>query len=148
MNENHKIIIILVSVPVVALLIMYMISGVKFSPSFSAEEQKVFNFSDEQTPQFAHRKQLPVIRIKSPISLSQNAERGFPKTSLVEMSPPPDATGKRVSFILLHKKRNLAIVDGKLVHEGDLLGNQKIAKIEKDKILLKGREGEKWLNLD
>jgi hypothetical protein len=64
------------------------------------------------------------------------------------MSPPPDATGKRVSFILLHKKRNLAIVDGKLVHEGDLLGNQKIAKIEKDKILLKGREGEKWLNLD
>jgi hypothetical protein len=101
-----------------------MISGVKFSPSFSAEEQKVFNFSDEQTPQFAHRKQLPVIRIKSPISLSQNAERGFPKTSLVEMSPPPDATGKRVSFILLHKKRNLAIVDGKLVHEGDLLGYQ------------------------
>jgi hypothetical protein len=147
-SENNKIIIILVSVPVIAVIIIYLISGVKFSPIFSADEQKVFNFNYEQTPAFAHRKQLSVISVKSPIDLPQRSERGFPKTSLAEMVPPPDAIGKRVSFILINKKRNLAIVDGKLVHEGAVLGNHKIAKIEKDKILLKSREGEKWLKLD
>lgn len=138
----------LVSVPVIAAIILYLISGVKFSPSFSAEEQKVFNFNYEQIPQFAHREQLPVISIKSPIDLPQSAERGFPKTSLAEMVPPPDAIGSRVSFILVTKKRSLAIVDGKLVHEGEVLGNHRIAKIAKDKILLKSKEGEKWLKLD
>ena len=148
MSDNNKIIIILVSVPVIAAIIIYLISGMKFSPSFSAEEQKVFDFNYEQVPQFAHREQLPAISIKSPIDLPQSVERGFPKTSLAEMVPPPDATGRRVSFILINKKRNLAIVDGKLVHEGAVLGNHKIAKIEKDKILIKSKEGEKWLKLD
>jgi hypothetical protein len=42
----------------------------------------------------------------------------------------------------------LAIIDGKLVHEGDVIDNRKIARIEKDKVLLKGKEGEKWLKMD
>jgi hypothetical protein len=147
-SENNKIIILLASVPLIAVIILYLISDVKFSLSFSAEEQKVFNFNYEQIPQFARRGKSPVISIKSPIDLPQSAERGYPKTTLSEMAPPPDAAGRRVSFILIHKKRNLAIVDGKLVHEGSLLGNHKIARIEKDKILLKSGEGEKWLKLD
>jgi len=148
MSENTKAIIILASVPVIAVIIIYLTSGVKFSPSFSAEEQKVFDFNFEQAPAFAHREQLPVISVKSPISTSRGSESGFPKTSLAEMVPPPDATGKRVSFILINKKRKFAIIDGKLVHEGTVMGNHKIARIEKDKILLQSKEGEKWLKLD
>lgn len=148
MSENNKIIIILVSVPLIAVIILYLISDVKFSLSFSAEEQKVFNFNYEQIPQFSHREKSSVSSIKSPIDLPQGAERGYPKTTLAEMAPPPDAAGSRVSFILLHKKRNLAIVDGKLVREVSLIGNHKIARIEKNKILLKSGEGEKWLKLD
>jgi len=147
-SKDNKVIILLVSVPLFAVIILYLISGVKFSPSFSAEEQKVFTFNYEQIPQFAHREKSTVISIKSPIDLPHSAERGYPKTTLAEMAPPPDAAGRRVSFILIQKKRNLAIVDGRLVHEGSLLGNHTIARIEKDKILLKSGEGEKWLKLD
>lgn len=148
MSENSKIITIFLSVPLIAVTIIYLVSGVTFSLSFSAEEQKVFNFNYEQIPQFSHREKAQVASIQSPIDLPQSAERGYPKATLAEIAPPPDAAGNRVSFILIHKKRNLAIVDGKVVREGSFIGNHKIAKIEKDKILLKSREGEKWLKLD
>jgi hypothetical protein len=146
-NENKKIIIFLVSIPTVALIIIFMISKVKFAPSFSPVEQKVFSFAYENTPRITERKQSAVSSVKNPIDPTKTSEQGFPKASLEEIVPPP-ATEKRISFILINKNRRLAIIDGKLVHEGDKVDNHTIARIEKDKILLKNKEGEKWLRLD
>jgi hypothetical protein len=146
-NDNKKIIIFLVSIPAVALIIIFMISKVKFAPSFSPVEQKVFSFTYENTPRITERKPLAVSSVKNPIDPTKTSEQGFPKASLEEIVPPP-ATEKRISFILINKNRRLAIIDGKLVHEGDNVDNHTIARIEKDKILLKNKEGEKWLRLD
>ena len=148
MIENKKIIIFLVSIPVVALITIFAISKVKFAPSFSPVEQKVFSFTNENTPRITERKQSAVSSIKNPIDLTKTSEQGFPKASLEEIVPPPATTEKRISFILVNKKRKVAIIDGKLVHEGDKVDNHSIVRIEKDKILLKNREGEKWLRLD
>jgi hypothetical protein len=136
------------SIPLVAVIIITMISKMQFAPSFSPEEQKVFNFTSQQIPKLTQSKEISVSSIKCPIDVSKSSEKGFPKTSLTEMVPPPATTEKRLSFILVNQKRKLAIIDGKLVHEGDVLGDHKIAKIEKNKILLRSREGEKWLKLD
>lgn len=148
MNENNKIIIFLVSIPVIAIIIIFLILRVNFAPSFSPAEQKVFTFTDERTPKLTERKSLSFGSLKSPINLTQSRESEFPKTSLAEIVPPPAIAEKRVSFILVNQKRKFAIIDGKLVHEGDKMDNHSIARIEKDKILLKNREGEKWLKLD
>jgi hypothetical protein len=146
-NENKKIIIFLISIPVAALIIIFAISKVKFAPSFSPVEQKVFSFAYENTPRITERKQSAVSSVKNPIDPTKTSEQGFPKASLEEIVPPP-ATEKRISFILINKNRRLAIIDGKLVHEGDKVDKHTIARIEKDKILLKNKEGEKWLKLD
>jgi len=148
MNKNKKIMIILISIPLAAVIIISMISRMQFAPSFSPEEQKVFNFTSQQIPKLTHSKLIYVSPIKCPIDVSKSSDKGFPKTPLTEIVPPPAATEKRLSFILINQKRKLAIFDGKLVHEGDVLNDQKIARIEKNKILLRSREGEKWLKLD
>jgi hypothetical protein len=148
MKENKKIFIFLVSIPVVAIIIIFMVSRVELSPSFSPAEQKVFNFTNEQTPRIEERRQLVVGSLKSPIDLTKGSEQGFPKTALAEIAPSQEVTENKVSFIFVNQKRKVAIVDGKLVHEGDTVDNHRVAKIEKNKILLKSKEGEKWLKLD
>lgn len=148
MNENNKIIVFLALIPVVAVMIILISTKAKFAPFFSPVEQKVFNFSYERIPNISERQPLSVSSIKTPIDLRRGGEQGFPKTALAEMVPPPETAEKRVSFILVNQKKRLAIIDGKFVHEGDVIDNHKIAKIEKDKVLLKGKEGEKWLKMD
>jgi hypothetical protein len=148
LNENKKIIIYLVSIPVVAIIIIFMVSKVKFAPFFSPVEQKVFNFTYEQTPAFAEREKISVGSLKCPIEPAKGSEHAFPKTSLAEIVPPPNTGEKKVSFILVNQKRKLAVVDGKIVHEGDSVDNHIITRIEKNRILLKSKEGEKWLKID
>jgi len=148
LSENKKIAVFLISIPVIALIIIFVISKVKFAPSFSPVEQKVFSFTYENSPRITTIKPLLITSVKNPIDSIQTSEHGFPKASLAEMVPLPAATDKRISFILINQKRKLAIIDGKLVHEGDKVDNHTISKIEKDKVLLKNKEGEKWLKLD
>jgi hypothetical protein len=147
-NDNKKIIVFLVLIPVTAVAVILTSTLAKFAPSFSPVEQKVFNFTYERVPDISERQPLSVSSIRNPVDLRRGGEEGFPKTALAEMVPPPETAEKRVSFILVNQKKRLAIIDGKLVHEGDVIDNRKIAKIEKDKVLLKGKEGEKWLKMD
>ena len=148
MNENKKIIIFFVLIPVAALMIILTSSKTKFAPSFSPAERNVFNFAYGRIPNISERQPLSVSSIRNPVDLRQGGEQGFPKTALAEMVPPPETAEKRVSFILVDQKKKLAIIDGKFVHEGDVIDKHRIARIEKDKVLLKGKEGEKWLKLD
>jgi Cu/Ag efflux pump CusA len=147
-SENNKIIIFLALIPVVAVMIILTSAMAKFAPSFSPVEQKVFNFAYERVPDISERQALSVSSIRNPVNLRRGGEQVFPKTALAEIVPPPETAEKRVSFILVDQKKRLAIIDGKFVHEGDVIDNHKIAKIEKDKVLLKGKEGEKWLKMD
>jgi len=147
-NENKKIIIFLALIPVVAVAIILISSKTKFAPSFSPAEQKVFNFTYGRIPDISERQPLSVTSTRNPVDLRRGGEQGFPKTALAEMVPPPENAEKRVSFILVNQKKKLAIIDGKFVHEGDVIDKHRIARIEKDKVLLKGKEGEKWLKLD
>jgi hypothetical protein len=147
-NENKKIFVFLALIPVAAVIIVLTSAMAKFAPSFSPAEQKIFNFTYERVPDISERQPLSVSSIRNPVDLRRAGEQGFPKTALAEMVPPPETAEKRVSFILVNQKKRLAIIDGKFVHEGDVIDNRKIAKIQKDKVLLKGKEGEKWLKMD
>jgi hypothetical protein len=148
MNDNKKIIVFLVLIPVAAVMIILTSSQAKFAPSFSPAERKVFNFTYGRIPDISERQPLSISSIRNPIDLQRGGEHGFPKTALAEMVPPPETAERRVSFILVDQKKKLAIIDGKFVHEGDVIDKHRIARIEKDKVLLKGKEGEKWLKLD
>ncbi|MFA4917050.1 MAG: hypothetical protein WC560_10315 [Syntrophales bacterium] len=150
MNNDTKIFILLISIPLAAVLLIFFISTVKFEPALSPVESKILSFNQENIPNIVERKPITINHIRSPISITiaKTPASDYPKTSLVEMAPPPVVTEKRVSFILVNQDRKIAIIDGKLVSEGDVINRQKIKKIEKNRVLLKDKGDETWLTLE
>ena len=153
MNNDRKIIIFFISIPLAAILIIFLVSKVTFDLSLSPLEKKLFYFNYESTPKIIERIPAPVKPIKSPIVISKLPERGFPNAPLISVTPPlsgADRSGadRKVSLIFVNRNRKMAIIDGKLLNEGDVFDHHRIARIEKDKVLLKNKEGEKWLKLE
>jgi hypothetical protein len=149
MNEDKKIILFIVSIPLIAILVIFMVTKVTFDLSLSPMERKLFNFNYENIPKIAERSVTQIGSLKNPIALTHSSsQKGFPDTPLAELSPPSSPAEKRVSMILVNKNRKIAIIDGKLVNEGDVVDRHRIARIEKDRVLLKNKEGEKWLKLE
>ncbi|MCX5830113.1 MAG: hypothetical protein NTV58_19255 [Deltaproteobacteria bacterium] len=155
MNHDQKIIIFLVLVPLVAILTIFMASKVNLDLSLSPTEKRLLNFNYGAIPNIFERTMAGTSSLKCPITLSKSSAKGFPETPLEKISPPSSpasvsvsATEKRVSMILINSKRKIAIIDGRLVNEGDLIDKYMISRIEKDKVLLKGKEGEKWLKIE
>jgi hypothetical protein len=147
MNKDHKIILFIVAIPVMAILTIFTISKASFDLSLSPIERKIFYFNYGNVPKIAERSMIQTGSIKSPIALSKTSAK-FPGTPLSEISPASPQTGKRVSMILVNKNKKIAVIDGKMLNEGDFVDKHRIARIEKDKVLLKNKEGEKWLKLE
>ncbi|RMA97536.1 hypothetical protein [Hydrogenothermus marinus] len=52
----------------------------------------------------------------------------------------------KISFIYIGVNKKYVLINGKLFTEGDFISNQeKIIKIEKDRILLEGEWGKRWI---
>ena len=49
------------------------------------------------------------------------------------------------TFILVQEGKKMAVVDNQFVKEGDAVNGKKIARIDKDRVLLRGKGGEGWL---
>jgi hypothetical protein len=148
MNNDRKIIIFFISIPLAVILIIFLISKVKFDLSISPLEKKLFNFNYESTPKIIERIPAPQKSIKSPIVISKLPERGFPDVPLISITPPLSGADIKVSLIFVNRNKKMTIIDGKLLQEGDVFDHHRIARIEKDKVLLKNKEGEKWLKLE
>jgi hypothetical protein len=149
MNEDKKILLIIATIPIVAILMIFLISKVTFDLSLSSMEKKLFNFNYENIPKITERASTQIYALKNPIAISKSSPRlEFPETPLAELSPPSAPAGKRVSMILVNKNRKIAIIDGKVFNEGDIIEKHRIARIEKDKVLLINKEGETWLKLE
>lgn len=48
---------------------------------------------------------------------------------------------------ILYPNKKVAIINSKIVHEGSMINGAKVLHIAKDKVLLKTRQGKKWLSL-
>lgn len=149
MNQDNKILLIITAIPIAAILAIFMISKISFDLSLSPTERKLYNFNYENIPKIAEKASIQVSGFKSPIVISNHSSRAeFPETPLSELSPPSTPKDKTVSLILINKEKKMAIIDGKLLNIGDVIDNYRIAKIEKNRVLLKNREGERWLILE
>jgi hypothetical protein len=150
MNVDRKFLIFLVSIPLIALLIIYAVSRIDMEVPLSDEEKKSLAITVVNVPQIVQRQPVVVTSdlITNPIAIARTSVKGFPGVPLARISPPNSAVATRVSFIMINEKRKIAIIDGKFLHEGDMIDRQKVAKIEKGRVLLKNGKGETWLTLN
>lgn len=146
-DQDKKILAIFVSVPVIVLIIVYMISKITFGLSLMPNEEKILSANVDNIPQITERKQNVVASLKNPLQGYTGSKMAYPAESLAELMPPFEAESK-VTFIMVTPGKKMAIIDGRMVREGDSLKNYKVVEIYKDRVLLTGKGGKKWLKVE
>ena len=136
---------ILFMVPVaVAIMLLFFVYKIEFKGGFSPVELQVMNF--EYRPLSIPEKQaaVPVKILKGPLYPDDASDTGH------EMSGRHDAaitTGDlEVSLIIISGGSKMAIIQGVLVKEGDIVDDKKVVKIEPGRVLLKNKI-KQWVNV-
>jgi hypothetical protein len=96
------------------------------------------------------RESPPVTGLKSPFGSSAPSHSDFPRISLSEAVAGASVREfeSAIRMVLIQEGRRLALINGKIVKEGDVVDKQRVVRIEKDRVLLKvGNNGEKWVTL-
>lgn len=145
-------------------LVVMAVMLVNFKPVLTKHDREVLGFAFEQ-PAIVERRSAEPTALTSPVRSVTGKSQGFPLHPLARLAPPqeavaskqepvqlqqPAARGERpaqLSFILINERGKMAIINGRVVHEGDALGNRRIGEIRRDRVSLRGQEGEKWVLL-
>lgn len=148
MNEDKKLLIALIAVPLVMALIVFAMSKQRFASKLSPSEQSLLNFTHQSAVRIVDRKFAGDVKaIENPVKRAVVQEKSYPGVPLASMSPPSGEMPGSVSFIMVNPSRRMAIVDGKLVSEGEVVGQRRVMKIEEGKVLIQDRKGKVWLSL-
>ena len=135
-------------------------AAVSFKAKLSADEQKLSSFAPAvpvltvRTAVATSGADCPVATNRAAASLAIAGPSDFPPGAPPVPEPPQSlaaietpSSGPAVSFIMLDSSRRLAIVNGKVVKEGDRFQNGTISRIEANRLLFKEGKGEQWLHL-
>lgn len=144
---NNKQLILLVSPLIAVFLSIVALSNIKFKPYLSQTEQELLAFSHEKV-QIIRRLPIEVPAINSPIEVAVSSKKGYPHIPLSDVAPQESEEEIKVSFILINSKRRMAIIDGMVVNEGDIFNQKKVAKIEKNRVLINDEKGERWIRIE
>jgi len=119
---------------------------VRFKDTLSPVEQALLRFSYKKNS-VIQKQPLTVTRMESPIELPVAAQQDFPKTPLSEVFPQEIKKEKKVLLILISNNRKMAIINDIVVKEGDIIDHGRVKKIEKNRVLIKDKEGEEWIKI-
>lgn len=152
-NRINKEIALLVMPLVISALCIVGVSLIKFKPRLSPDEQRLLVPPSFQTVQITERtsNSEAVSMLESPITVV-TAKEEYPQPPLSKIAPPPEQVQKqeemKVSLILINGGRKMAIINGVVVNEGDTVNQKKVAKIERKRVLIKDRKGERWIRVE
>ncbi len=112
---------------------------IDFNHTLTEKEQQLLDITYESVGIF--RKEASVVKnnLKSPIEI--------PETFTPPISTATAGPGKGVSLIMIREEEKIAIINGKVAREGDIIDKMEILKIEKDKILVKSNKT-KWIYME
>jgi hypothetical protein len=153
MKQEKQVDLLIPGVPALAFLILLLVSQVNFGVALSPQEKSLLEFRGESMPQMVYRKPSTPGMVSSPVPLVVASEKDFPRELLGDLAPAEDGTPSQqpalsVSLIVVGRGKKFAIISGIVTKEGDIVDRQKVVRIERDKVLLRDNEGERWLRLD
>jgi len=148
MGTFKDIIRLIVVTVVVIIMVIFGISMLNIKPSLLPHEMQLVQFNYEKVG-IIERTPTVVTGASSPFSGAEDAQKDSPPVDLAKLAPPgaEKGEGKGVSMVLIKDRMKIAIVDGVVVREGDKFKNGLIKKIDKNGILLRDNEGERWLTI-
>lgn len=137
-----------IAIPFILIFFSIIISSlVKLKPVLSPTERALSRFSYEKV-HLIDKQPLQVTKLDSPIKMPDHSQKDILRVPISGAALHNEIEAKRISLILISDGLKMAIIDGTVVNEGDVINNCKIVKIEKDKILLKAQGGEAWIKIE
>lgn len=158
LNARH---ILLLSTPCAGLVIALGVWVLCKRPiSLTQQEKMLLDF----VPVKATVSQLSAERISGlscpvspPAAGAKPAPASYPPVPLVALAPrfdlhaaqaAPAEPAYHLSLVLIDDGRKMAIVNRQVLKEGEAIGAYRVARIEKNRVHLKGIKGELWINLE
>lgn len=139
--------------PFVAIMVLFFAeSYMSFKPKLLPAENQLYRFSHKPV-KFSVRNEPIVVKgfLKSPIGVNEkkNAETLPIEVGKEAGEEKPAIVEKKVSFILINKTKKMAIINGFVLHEGDVLASSMVLKIESDRVLIKeAGAAKRWLEME
>jgi hypothetical protein len=118
-----------------------------FKPFLLSREKEIAGFSYEKTA-IAQREQIIAAGLKMPLNNIPGLKKSFPDISLSDVLHENAIEKKSVSMIFIKDGQKIAIINNKVVKEGDLIGQDKVLKINSDSVLLRENMTDKRLFIE
>ena len=137
-------------------LILVSLGGAKmvnFESRLTAEESELLAFEPEEEKLLRTRTGNEAAgryqSVESPIKLLKKKAAGIKRegvgTEKAKLaSKKKEKPSYHLSMIIISEKRKVAVINDRLVNEYDLMGNVRIARIDKDRVLLKQNKSAWW----
>src|SRR3989338_1940694 len=137
-----------IALPFILIFFSIIISSfMNFMPVLSPTERELSRFSYEKL-QLIDKQPLQTTKLNSPIKIPDRSQKDILQLPISGAAFHNEIEAKRISLILISDGLKIAIIDGTVVNEGDVINDYRIVKIEKDKILLKDQAGKEWIKIE
>ncbi|MBF0327977.1 MAG: hypothetical protein HQL10_02355 [Nitrospirae bacterium] len=151
-------------VPLLLLPLGYYLSKkINVGTSLAPAEKSVQSFKQDDVKVVAQEIAADAKNIQSPIELKipekkvaekKGSKKSYPKDSLAAITAQADKIKEpveeviKLNLTLTRQDKKMAVINGNLVQEGGQFQDTKVEKIERNKVLLKDKKGEKWLIME
>jgi hypothetical protein len=142
MTDKHFSILIICSAIAIA-LVLFGVLHIFFDLYLSPAERGILMFRHEKL-WMKERQFAMVSALKNPMEHGTFGKKGYPSVKLLDIAPPER---QRVSLVVIRGEKRIAIIDNLVVREGDSMNEGRITRIEKNGVLVKNKEGERWLKI-
>ncbi len=115
---------------------------INLEPQLTPNELKVLEFTEDEIGLTERETSAIKTVLRSPMEIVTK-ETGAPLVTTEE-----DKIDLKISMIVITKRGGMAIVNGMVVTVGDSVEGLKIARIEKNRILLNDNRGKRWIYIE
>ena len=131
---------------ILVIILMFVAGYVPFDKDFSAAEEQILEFIPADLKIKELKKLIVSGAINSPIDFQkpQVVQKSASKDDRV---PQEESIEKNVSLIIISGSRKMAMIEGRLLKEGDRIDGVMIAAIEPDRVLLKSKVSQ-WVYIE
>jgi hypothetical protein len=163
MNIDRKLLYLL-AVPFAGMLIpLGLWYAVTLKPSLTMQENNLLRFYPPEMT-ISRLDAATVSGIVCPVSTASlrptetgtAAPASYPSVPLASLAPIVGKNATRVNqgssffltLVMLNGAKKLAIINDRVLREGEMLNGYRVTRIEKDKVRLNGKRGDLWINVE
>jgi len=142
MTDRQFFILVACSAIAIVLVVIGM-SHINFGLHLTPVERGILLFRQEKI-MMTERHFTAVPALKNPMDQHLSEKKSYPSVKLSDIAPREQ---QHVSLVLIRGDKRIAIIDNLVVREGDGISQGRVARIERNGVLIKNREGEQWLKI-